>query len=168
MYKVLLFLACWLLFPFSGGLRAGEVEIPNRIGQAKVGEWVSYSLSNDMQRKFTVLGFEEKAGGRHVTIRSETLMNKVVIKESETSHPVSNANIMLRKYADANLTQRNDTIEVKGEPLDVIIVSGVKDGLPFTIYTSGKIPVFGLVRMDLMGEEFFSVHEFGYGDGVVN
>lgn len=167
MRKTSLFIVCFLLVVFTANASAGEIGIPNRIGNASPGEWVSYNFGNGMYRKFAVSGFEVKDGVRYVTIKSYTLMNKAVIQEDETIRPVSDSNVLLEKYAGADLTQRNETIDVHGEQMDCTVVSGRQDGVLFAIYLSESIPVFGLARFDVMGEKLFEVHEFGSGDEKV-
>ena len=165
MWKNVLFGVYMLVVVLQMGIRAGEVAVPNRIGNAKPGEWATYAFTKEISRKFIVVGFEEKDGVRHVTLKSQTLMNNVVLKEEETSRTVSDSNVLLKNIEAADVQQREEVIEIKGEKYTVTAISAKKNGLPITLYISDDFPVFGLVRMDMAGELLLQIHEWGFGDG---
>lgn len=166
MSKYALFVICVVFSAFPAVTPAGEMEIPNRIAKARPGEWVRYKLSRDMYRQFTVVGFEETGVERNVVLKSQTLMNREVVKDEETSHPVSESNVLLKDFADSDLAQSGGSVKVKGKDMDAVILSGTKDGVPFSVYTSDQIPVFGLIRLDLFGETFFKIDDYGFDNPV--
>ena len=154
---------CLSLAVFHARTFAGEAKIPSRIGKAKPGEWASYKVVSAV-RKFIVSGFEEKDGERHVVIKTQTLLEKRLMNEEESSYRILDANILTKDLEALEAAPREEVIEVKGKEYNVVAVSAKKNGIPFTVYVSEEVPVFGLVRMDMFGKPLLEIHEYGFED----
>lgn len=158
-----LFFVLSCAFLLLGNARSAEV--PLRMKIAKPGEWVAYSMSREIGRKFTVVRFEDREDGRWVVLLSNTTIGGMAVDEGkESEHKVGESNPFLKKYKDADLTIATENIVVKGEEYEATVVSGVSDGMSFSMYVSDKIPVFGMLRFDLMGEPFIKLDSFGYAE----
>lgn len=163
MWKKALFGVCVVFIAVQMEARTGEAAIPNRIGKARPGEWVIYKFTSDVSRKFTVVGFEEKDGVRHVVLKSQTLMGRAVMNEEETSHPVPDSNVLLKDIDTEDVQRQEEVIEIKDEKYTVTAITVKSKGLPLTVYFSEEFPVFGLVRLDMFGKPFLTIHEWGFG-----
>lgn len=164
MWKNALFGVCMLFIAVQVEARAGEAAIPNRIGKASPGEWVSYKFTSDVSRKFTVVGFEEKDGVRQVILKSQTLMGRAVMNEEESSHPIPDSNILLKDIDTEDVRRSEEVIEIKGEKYTVSAFTVKAKGVPVTVYVSEEFPVFGLVRLDMFGGSLLQINEWGFGE----
>ena len=163
--RISFFLAAALfcaVFPTWGS--AADHQLPNRIAKAKAGEWVQYKLTREISRRFTVVEMLTDAEGDKVKLRSETLMMDQPIKTEENVHLLANANVLLQKYQGGNFEVGAAVIAVKGEDVEATTITGRKDGVAYTVYFSDAVPVFGMTRMDIMGEKLFEADAFGFGD----
>lgn len=122
-------------------------DIPARIEEAEVGEWVLYRLADGARSKLTVVEKWRDFGEIHLIIRNEfqkpKSRRKTVTEEKIT---VSEAVRDLRSLGPDDLITRS-TVLVQGKKIPSIVVHSYEDGeLVRQSYLSDLIPVHGLVR----------------------
>ena len=122
-------------------------DIPARIAQAEVGEWVLYKTGEGNRSRLTVVEKWEEHGDVYLIIQNEITRPKKkrpIVREERIC--VSDAVKEVRDLGPEDRVTESEVL-VHGRRIDAVVVNFIKDGRVYRqSYFSEKIPVYGLVR----------------------
>lgn len=124
-----------------------EADIPTRIADAEVGEWVLYRLASGKYSRLTVREKWKDRKDTHLVIVNETLdAKRKPQRMAEEEVTVSEAVADMRNLGPEDRLSRREIL-VRGRTIETVVVDYVEDGvLVRQSYFSDKVPVHGLVR----------------------
>lgn len=123
-------------------------DIPARIAEAEVGEWVQYRRADGGRMRLTVTNKWENGGEVELVILNELIPAKKDkrVRRTEERIIVKNAVADLRNLTSEDRISRGQTL-INGRRIQVIVVDFVEKGnVVRQSYFSDRIPVHGLVR----------------------
>lgn len=169
MKKTRLFLAvCGVLGLTAAAMAQDGVLVPNRLAEAKVGEWASYRLPNDYTQKLTVTKRLGEGPDALVTVKIENIHGGEVVNAheitQEAGEPMNPPRIPEQKGVTVSV--RQDNAAVKGETIAATVVNvdrylGDEDDTKVEWWVAKEIPVFGIVKRVVDGETIFEIADWG-------
>lgn len=121
-------------------------DIPTRIADAEVGEWVLYKLADGSQSRLTVVEKYKEYGDTYLIIQNEVTNKGKRARVSEERVCVEDAIKDLRDLSSEDKVTEAQVL-VHGRRLRAVVVNFIVDGrLVRQSYFSDKIPVYGLVK----------------------
>ena len=157
-----------LVAVFFGSAQAAQsgVTIPNRLLYVEKGEWVLYLSQENHSRKETVVDIEEKNGDRMITVLHELLIDEQVVQQREE---VFSLNGVLREQEEMwsedrpELSLSQGLEQFNGEDIEVVVVQYAgPDGVVVRSFLSDRIPVTGILKVEVAGDLYMEVSDFGY------
>lgn len=150
---------------------AGESEIlvPNRLANAKVGEWASYRLPSGYIQKLTVAKRAGTGPEALVTVKIENIYDGEVVNVHEVTQEAGESPTPPRIPAEEGMTVsvRKDNANVKGKAYPVTIVQidrfygDDEDNRSTEWWTTPDIPVFGIIKRVEDGELQWEIEDWG-------
>lgn len=157
-------------FAVAAPLLAGDAPpLPNSLKNARVGQWVVYrinTLFGTADQKQTITAIDGEGDDRVLTIKSEMSIDGEPVDERTDSVTYLQA---AREQEEAlagaeNIRVKNDAIEFKGAPMDAARVDFVQDGNDCVLYLSEKVPLVGMIRMTVEGQDGPSMELLDFGE----
>ena len=157
-----------LVAVFSGFAQAAQsgVTIPNRLLFMEKGEWVMYVSQENHSQKETVVDVEEKDGDKMITVLNELLIDEKVVQQREE---VFSFNAVLREQEEMwsedrpELSLSQGLEQFGGEDIEVVIIEYAgPDGVVVRSFLSDRVPVTGILKVEVDGDLYMEVSDFGY------
>lgn len=147
-------------------------DIPVRIAEAEVGEWVLYRQANGDRLRLTVTEKWKEKDDTTLVIRSDIIpKNSGRSRVSREEVSVKEAAAEMRTLGEEDRLSRADIL-VHGRKTPVIVIHYYEDGvLARQSFLSSRIPVYGLVRgVSMKGEKtrvVLSLIDYGYAEDSI-
>lgn len=124
-----------------------SADIPARIGEAEVGEWVLYRRADGSRLRLTVIEKWQLEDDTTLIILNEIIhKGKKRARTTREEVSVKQATADIRELGEEDRVRRADIL-VQGRKIEVIVVDFIENGrLVRQSYLSPRIPVYGLVR----------------------
>ena len=142
----------------GAGMAGESRELPNPLENAKAGQWVQVRMQTmfgPMEQKQTVLGVQGEGDERVVTLKAEYIDDGEVVDSKEDSISINMAreeqNEVLRNAAEVEYTDVK--VDLKGESVDATRVTFTQEGERYTLYLCDRVPVVGMIRLEVEGME---------------
>lgn len=145
-----------VLFVVSLGavtMAADFSKIPNAIEKAKAGQWASYKAMGGMEQKQSITAVKGSGEDMVVTIKTEMSMAGQAMPPQEQEIALKGAKEMQQEAWKNNPNTKitEETITVNGKSFDTVVVETTQEGMSVKIYMSEKVPVTGIVKMEMQG-----------------
>jgi len=141
-------------------LRADEMQIPNLMADAKVGDWVLLEAQGGIQMRQTV----EAVTPEQLTLKIETMMNGQVLSAMSQPIPRTQGEFAEMPEATADAPQpkiSKGKATVKGKELDCWIIEMTVQGQTSKTYLSKDVPINGMVKSEMGGQVSMKLVDFG-------
>lgn len=156
MYKK--WIAAVLFFISLGAvtMAADFSKIPSAIDKAKVGQWATYTAVGGIEQKQSIIAVKGSGDDMVVTVKTEMSMAGQAMPAQEQEISLKAAKEMQQEAwknnPDTKITE--ESVTVNGKSYDAIVVETVQEGMSVKIYMSEKVPVTGVIKMemDMQGE----------------
>lgn len=142
--------------------------LPNPLSTARPGQWVQYrinTLFGVAEQKQTLVKVDGQGAERVFTIKSEMTVDNEVVDERTDSITYEQAMAEQDSALEdaENVTINSETITFKDITLDCVVVAFLQDGKQCRLLMSDRIPLVGMVRMDVEGmdEPAMELMDFG-------
>ena len=153
---------------FGSALAAQSgLTIPNRLLIAQKGEWVLYMTQENHGQKQTVTNIENDVDGdKVITVMNELLIDDNVVQQKEDSFHLSSVvreqeNMLSADGPDLELSQGLE--QLMGKDIEVVVIQYAgPDGAVVRSFLSDQVPVTGLLKIEIDGDIFMEVSDFGY------
>lgn len=159
---------CMMTAAMATAMAQEEILVPNRLADAKPGEWASYRLPNGYIQKLTVKKRVGSGPEALVTVKSENIYDGAVITAheftQEAGEPMSPPHIP--ETEGMTVSVRTESASAKGKSLAATVVevnryAGDEDDTKTEWWVAKEIPVFGLVKRVVDGEVNFEIEDWG-------
>jgi hypothetical protein len=153
----------------AGDGAALAATLPNSLKNARAGQWVRYrinTLFGAADQKQTLLRIDGEGDDRVLTIKSEMSIDDEIVDERTDSITYRQAVEEQEKALDEaeGIRIENASIDFRGTPMDAARVDFVQDGNACVLYLSEKVPLVGMIRMTVEGEEGPSMELLDFGE----
>lgn len=144
---------------FGGAVFSADLDaLPNPLTSMRVGQWVRYrhvSFLMEVEETRTVVGMDGEGDERVIRIESVTTMDGEVVDERVESATYAQALAEQRRSLEdaVDAAVQPVELEIKGATVDGVRVDFTQDGSRYSLYMSERIPVTGVLRMEVEGEE---------------
>ena len=168
MKKATFFVAVCVALGMGAAMAQDGIMVPNRLADAKVGEWASYSLPNGYIQKLTVTKRFGEGPEALVSVKIENIYDGEVVTAQEITQEAGEPTTAPEVPAQEGVTVsvRHDTATVKGKSTPAAIVqierfSGDEDDGKVEYWLTRDIPVFGIIKKVEDGEVQWEIAEWG-------
>ncbi len=152
----------------AASLATAADTVPNRLSYAKVGEWASYKLPDGYIQKLTVVDRSGDGPEAMVDILVENIYDGEVIEAKRISHEAGEPTTSPDTSAAPGVLVaiRHETAAINGRTVPVSVVEVLKnaaedDRSSTEWWTSGEVPVFGIVKKVVDGQTEWELDGFG-------
>lgn len=143
--------------------------VPNRLANAKVGEWASYRLPDGYIQKLTVAKRLGSGPEALVTVKIENIYDGEVVTVHEITQEAGESPTAPRIPAEEGMTVsvRKDSATVKDKTYPVTIVQldrytgDEEDDRSTEWWSTPDIPVFGIIKRVEDGELQWEIEDWG-------
>ncbi|MDR3210444.1 MAG: hypothetical protein LBU79_00820 [Planctomycetota bacterium] len=170
MRKLSLVMAVFFLATVVWGGEEPAIAIPLRLPKAKVGEWVTYKMSDGGERREKVVNIRPAGGDGNdsmITLRRESLVDGIRVDQQDVTFSLAD---ILKETENMDLVASGTTLswgkaDFRGAEIDVVVLSSQIEGLGTSkSLMSDKVPVTGLLRIELDGKPFLELVDSGDGE----
>lgn len=128
-------------------------KLPDPTKNVKAGQWVSYKVMGGMEQKHSITNVEGSGDDRVITLKMETIMNGQAMGGEEQKIPLKNSRAAQEEAwkaaPDAKISDVKVT--VNGKEYDAVLLEMTNQGMTTKMYMSEKVPVTGIVKMEVTG-----------------
>lgn len=144
--------AALLSFSFGAVAMAADFgKIPDAMKNVKAGQWVSYKTMGGMDQKQSIVAVKGEGENMVVTLKTEISMAGQTMPAQEIDIPLKGAKEKQQEAwknaPDTKITE--EKITVNGVPYDAVVVQTVQEGMSIKIFMSEKVPVTGIIKMEM-------------------
>jgi hypothetical protein len=159
-----------LTLALSSAAAADLGDLPNPLATVRTGQWVQYrhnSVFGSAMQKQKVVSIDGEGDDMVITTESVMIIDDEVVDERTESLTYSAAIQQQRdSLADAaDLVVTPTQIEVKGRRVDGVRVDFTQEEVAFSLYLAESVPLTGVVRMEVEGEEAPLLELMDFGEG---
>ncbi|MCC8189959.1 MAG: hypothetical protein LIP77_04870 [Planctomycetes bacterium] len=164
MLKRMLIFAAVVVAVVSLAPAADFTQLPQPLDNAKVGQWVSYTVMGGSEQKQSITGIEGSGDEMTIIMTIESIMGGHVLQSQEMPVNLAEAKEMEQALRADNpdVVIREETVTVNGKSYDALVVEVDTPNGTTKTYMSHEIPVTGLLKAE-MGD-MVMMELSGYGE----
>lgn len=164
-----LFTLCLAASAVASAASADTATLPNPLKDVKAGQWVVYrinTLFGAAEQKQTVENVEGVGDERVFTIKTEMSIEDELVDERTDNITYKQAmeeqDKALAEAEDVDIA--NTQVDVKGAKMDAVQVSFSQDGTKCTLFLSERVPLVGMIRMEVEGMDEPAMELLDFGE----
>jgi len=153
----------------AAGDAAATSTLPNPLKNAKAGQWVHYrmnTLFGTADQKQTLVGIEGEGDDRVLSIKSEmTIDDEIVDERTDAITYRAAMDEQERALSEAeNVQITTTTADFKGAKMNAVQMDFVQEGKRCVLILSEDVPLIGMIRMEVEGQEEPAMELLDFGE----